>query len=73
MTKLQNIKGDRVKRFRIRYSVMHFAAFELNTERYRGSLRIQSKCGKILTRITPNTDTFHTVEGIDEMLSKVIL
>ena len=22
---------------------------------------IQSKCGKIPTRITPNTDTFHTV------------
>ena len=28
---------------------------------YRVSLRIQSKCGKIRTRITPNTDTFHAV------------
>ena len=26
-------------------------------ERYRASLRIQSECGKIKTRITPNTDT----------------
>ena len=28
---------------------------------YEVSLRIQSECGKIRTRITPNTDTFHTV------------
>ena len=38
-----------------------FPAFELNTERYGVSLQIQSKCGKIRTRITPNTDTFHAV------------
>ena len=24
-------------------------------------VRIQSECGKMLTRITPNTDTFHAV------------
>ena len=30
-------------------------------ERYSLSLRIQSKCGKMRTRITPNTDTFHAV------------
>ena len=30
----------------------------LNTERYSLSLRIQSKCGEMRTRITPNTDTF---------------
>ena len=43
------------------YSVPHFPAFGLNTERYRVSLPIQSEYGKMWTRITPNTDTFHAV------------
>ena len=30
-------------------------------KRYGESLRIQSECGKIRTRITPNTDTFDVV------------
>ena len=47
-------------RFR-RYSGAHFPAFRLNTERYSISLRIQSTCGKMRTRITPNTDTFYAV------------
>ena len=52
-----------VKSARIRsYSGLHFFAFELNTERCRVSLLIQSKCGKMRTRITPNTDTFHAVK-----------
>ena len=38
-----------------------FPAFRLNTERYSVSLRIQSKCGKIQTRINPNMDTFYAV------------
>ena len=38
-----------------------FPAFGLNTERYQVSLRMQSECEKIRTRITPNTDTFHAV------------
>ena len=38
-----------------------FPAFRLNTERYSVSLRIQSKCGNLQIRITPNRDTFHTV------------
>ena len=38
-----------------------FSAFGLNTERYEVSLRIQSKYGKIRSRKTPNTDTFHVV------------
>ena len=42
-----------------------FLAFGLNTEGYSVSLRIQSKCGKIRTRITPNTDTFHAVLSTD--------
>ena len=47
------------KRVRIRsYSGPYFPAFGLSTERYGVSLRIQSECGKIQTRITPDTDTF---------------
>ena len=41
----------------------NFPAFGLNTERYGVSLRIQSKCGKMWTRITPKTDTFHAVHN----------
>ena len=43
------------------YSGPYFPVFGLNTGRYGVSLRIQSKCGKIQTRITPNTDNFHAV------------
>ena len=51
-----------VKTARIRsYSGPHFPAFALNTERYFTSLRIQSECGEMWTRITPNTDTFYAV------------
>ena len=38
-----------------------FPAFEINTERYKVSFCIQSECGKMLTRITPKTDTFYAV------------
>ena len=41
----------------------HFPAFGLNTERYFVSPCIQSECGKIWTRITPNTDTFYAVNA----------
>ena len=43
------------------FSGPYFSAFRLNIERYRIFLRIQYKCGKIQTRKTPNTDTFHAV------------
>ena len=45
------------------YSVQHFPAFGLNSEREDSAfgLRIQSKCGKMQTRITLNTDTSHAV------------
>ena len=43
------------------YSFLYYPAFGLNTERYFMSLRIQSKCGKIRTRITPNAATFYAV------------
>ena len=39
----------------------YFLAFGLNTEGYSVSLRIQSKCGKMRTRIHPNTGTFYSV------------
>ena len=39
----------------------YFSTFGLNTERYAASLPIQSECGKIRTRKTPNTDTFYAV------------
>ena len=51
-----------VKSVRIRsYSGPYFPAFGLNMERYSVSLHIQSKYGKMLTRITPNMDTFYAV------------
>ena len=43
------------------FSGPYFPSFGLNTERYGVSLRIQSECGEIETRKTPNTDTFHAV------------
>ena len=36
------------------------------------NLRIQSKCGKIRTRKTPKTDSFHGVQGFDLMLNYII-
>ena len=41
------------------YSGPYFTKFGLNTERYGVYLRIQSECGKMQTRITPNTNTFY--------------
>ena len=48
-----------------RYSGPHFPAFELNTERYSVSLRIQFESGKIQPRITPNRDTFYAVNHLE--------
>ena len=51
-----------VKSVRIRsYSGPYFPTFGLNTERYLVYLRIQSKCTKLRTRITPITETFHAI------------
>ena len=44
------------------YSGPYFPAFGLNMERYGVFLRIKFECGKIRTRITPNTDTFYAVQ-----------
>ena len=43
------------------YSSPYFPAFGLNKERYGVSFRIQFSCGKIRTKITPNTTTFYAV------------
>ena len=37
----------------------YFSAFGVNTETYGVSLHIQSECGKIWTRKTPNTESFN--------------
>ena len=51
-----------VESVRIRsYSGPYFPAFGQDTDRYSPSLHIQSKCRKMRTRITPNTDTFYAV------------
>ena len=57
----KTVKSTRVRRFTGPY----FSAFGLNTERYGVSIRIQSECGKIRTRKTPNTETFHTLQMKD--------
>ena len=51
-----------VKSVRLRsYSGPYFPAFGLNMEKYFVSLRIQSQCEKIRTRITRKTETFYAV------------
>ena len=44
-----------------RISGPYFPAFGLNMERCGVSRCIQSECGSMRTRKTPNTDTFHAV------------
>ena len=53
------------------YSGPHFSAFGLNTERYGLSLCIQSECENMQTRITSNTDTFHSAQKIINLLGKI--
>ena len=53
-----------VKSVRIRsYSVLHFPAFGLNTEKCSVSLSIQSECGKIRTRITTNRTLLRSIRS----------
>ena len=52
------------------FSDPYFPAFGLNTERYSVFLRLQSECGKIRTRKTPNTDTFYAVFTIETKKQK---
>ena len=53
------VKGVRIRS----YSSPYFPACGLNTERDSVSLRVQCECRKVRTRITLNTDTFHTVQS----------
>ena len=61
------------------YSGPYFPAFGLNTDRYGVSLHIQSECGKIRTKITPNTDTLqalltaHELCNSDECLYSIMI
>ena len=48
------------------YSGPYFPAFGLNMERFEASLSIPSECGKIRSRITPNTDKFYAVLRITD-------
>ena len=48
------------------YSGPDFPALGLNIESYEVSLCIQSKCGKMTTRITLNTDIFYAVQDFRE-------
>ena len=58
-----------VKSVRIRsFTCPYFPAFGLNTERFGVSLCIQCECGKIRTRKTPNTGTFHAVHALETLL-----
>ena len=41
-----------------------FPHFGMDVERYGVSLCTQFECGKMRTRITPNTDTFYAVTAI---------
>ena len=60
-----------VKNVRIlSYSGPYSPSFGPNTERCSVSFRIQSECGKIRTRITPNTDTFYSVGYINFSIVK---
>ena len=61
ITQIHWVKSVRIRSF----SDPHFPAFGLNTERYGVSICIQSKRGKIRTRKTPNTNTFHKVIACD--------
>ena len=65
-----NVFEHCVKSVRIwNYSGSYFPAFGLNTERYSASFHIQSECEKLRTRQTPNTDTFHAVDHINNKVS----
>ena len=55
--KLHCVKSVRT----LSYSGPQFPTYGLNKERYGVYLQMQSECGKMRTRITQNTDTFHAV------------
>ena len=46
----------------------HFLVFGLNSKNNEVSLHIQSECGKMRSRITPNTDMFNAVSVNHDIL-----
>ena len=54
------------------YAGPYFPTFRLNTERYGVSLRTQSDCGKIRTRITPNIDTFYALNDYSNDFNELL-
>ena len=55
---LHCVRSVRIRNFSGPYS----PGVGLGMEIYRGNLRIQSKCGKIRNRKTPNMGTFYAVQ-----------
>ena len=49
------------------YSKFFWFVFSSIRTEYGQILRIQSECGKIRTRKTPNKDTFHSVLGLSQV------
>ena len=70
---VSDLRKSHSVRIRIRnYSGPYFPELGLKTERYGVSLCIQSQCGKIRIRITPNTDTFHAMTAPNNMFKNHI-
>ena len=55
----QTLKSVRIRSF----AGLHFPVFALNTGRYGVFPHIQSECGKMRTRKTPETNIFHAVKN----------
>ena len=71
MFDLQRRNFYRVKSVRARsYSGPYLSALGLNTKRCGVSLRIQFECGKIRTRITPNTNFSRKVQQAGKLERK---
>ena len=49
---------------RIRRGMEYLSIFSSNEQKCGPYLRIQSECGKMRSRLTPNTDPFHAVKLI---------
>ena len=53
------------------FSGPSFTALGMNTKIYRVNFPVQSECGEIQTRKTPNRDTFYAVEAFAAKLYSV--
>ena len=73
--KKYNLSQFEVLREKCPYSELFWSVFSLNQTEYGeiGSISpysvcIQSECGKKRTRKTPNTDTFHAVKALENLI-----